>query len=188
MRAAVILMVALTAEGGATEALRSRAEEIRSALPPAGSEITGQARQRIENLVTKTIDLRGMLQAALGSRWKEMTEAQRKRLVAAFEKRFRQTSTGELDPYRSTQIEYQPEVEAGAGEVKVPTRVVVKGEPTEITYTMRREKDGWRIVDITVDGVSTVANYRSSFARVIAKDGVEGLIRRLEKSAAPAKS
>jgi phospholipid transport system substrate-binding protein len=61
--------------------------------------------------------------------------------------------------------------------------VVVKGEPTEISYTMRHQKDGWRIVDITVDGVSTVANYRSSFARVISKDGVEGLIRKLEKSA-----
>ena len=46
---------------------------------------------------------------------------------------------------------------------------------------MRQGKEGWRIVDITVDGVSTVENYRSSFNRVIAKDGVEGLIQRLEK-------
>jgi len=120
----------------------------------------------------------------MGPRWKEVTESQRKRLIAAFESRFRQTSTGELDPYRSTEITYQPEVEEPNGDVQVPTRVVVKGEPTEITYTMRRQKEGWRIVDITIDGVSTVANYRSSFARVIAKDGVEGLIRKLEKSAA----
>ncbi len=72
-------------------------------------------------------------------------------------------------------------MDAGDGVVNVPTRVVVKGEPTEITYAMRREKDGWRIVDIVIDGVSTVANYRSSFNRVIAKDGVEGLITRLER-------
>jgi phospholipid transport system substrate-binding protein len=183
MRAAVILLLALGAQGGATEALRARTEEIRAALPPPGTQMTPEVRQRIETLVTRTIDLRAMLQAALGPRWKELTEKQRKRLLSAFEARFRQTSGGELDPYRSTQIDYRPEVESANGVVHVPTRVVIKGEPTDITYAMRHEKDGWRIVDIVVDGVSTVANYRSSFARVIAKDGVEGLIRRLERAA-----
>lgn len=169
---------------GATEALRDRAEEIRQALPPPGATLTPPARQKIENLVTRIVDLRGMLQAALGARWNEMTEKQRKRLVAAFESRFKTTSGSELDPYRSTQIEYRPEIDGGQGVVKVPTRVVIKGEPTEITYAMRREKDGWRIVDIIIDDVSTVANYRSSFNRVIAKDGVDGLIRRLERGSA----
>jgi phospholipid transport system substrate-binding protein len=185
MRVAVMLLtVSLGAGGSATDALRERAEEIRAALPPAGAELTPQARQRIENIVTRTIDLRGMLQAALGPRWKQMTEKQRKRLLAAFESRFRQTSGGELDPYRSTQIEYRPEVDGGDGSTHVPTRVVIKGEPTDITYAMRQETGGWRIVDIVIDGVSTVANYRSSFARVIQKDGVEALISRLERGAA----
>jgi phospholipid transport system substrate-binding protein len=172
------------ASGGATEALRERAEEIRRSLPPAGTALTPPVRQRIENLVTRIVDLRGMLQAALGARWGELTEKQRKRLVAAFESRFKTTSGSELDPYRTTQIEYRPEVEDGQGVVKVPTRVVIKGEPTDITYAMRKEKEGWRIVDIVIDDVSTVANYRSSFNRVIAKDGVEALINRLERGAA----
>jgi phospholipid transport system substrate-binding protein len=186
MRLAVIVLAAAlgaTSGGTATEALRERAEEIRAALPPPGTELTPQARQRIQNLVTRTIDLRGMLQAALGPRWRQMTEKQRKRLLAAFEARFRQTSGGELDPYRTTQIDYRPEVKADDGTTHVPTRVAIKGEPTDITYAMRREKEGWRIVDIVIDGVSTVANYRSSFARVIKKDGVEGLIGRLERGA-----
>jgi phospholipid transport system substrate-binding protein len=186
----VILVAALAADSraaepkadeGATEALKQRTEEIRASLPPSGDEMTPDVRKRVESIVTKTIDLRGMLESALGSRWKQMTEKQRKRLLAAFESRFRQTSSGDLDPYRSTKIEYRPEVKAADGAVHVPTRVVIKGEPTDITYAMRREKEGWRIVDIIIDGVSTVANYRSSFARVIQKDGVEGLIRRLER-------
>ena len=173
--------------GEATRALQARDDEIRSALPPPGGKVTPEVRKRIEAIVTRAVDLRGMVEAALGARWKEMKEPQRKRMVAAFENRFRQLSGGELDQYRSVEVKYDPEQQAPGGAVKVPTRVVVKGEPTEIAYTLKRQKEEWRIVDITVDGVSTVENYRASFARVIGKEGVEGLITRLEKGAAGAK-
>ena len=188
MHVAVFLALALAAQGGATEALKERDAEVRAALPKGGGEPSPSARKNIEAIVTKTVDLEAMLQAALGARWKEMSEKDRKRLIAAFENRFRQLSGRELDTYRSTEIEYLPEKEGTDGVVTVPTKVVVKGEPTEIAYDMRREKGGWRIVDISVDGVSTVQNYRSSFNRVIQKDGVEGLIRRLEKGSAGGKS
>ena len=188
MQLAVFLTLALAAQGGATDALKERDAEIRAALPSGGGEPSPEARKRIEAIVTRTVDVEGMLQAALGARWKEMSEKERKRLVAAFENRFRQLSSRELDSYRSTQIEYLAEKEGEDGQVTVPTKVVIKGEPTEIHYVMRREKSGWRIVDIVVDGVSTVQNYRSSFNRVIQKEGVEGLIRRLEKGSVGGKS
>jgi len=188
MPAVLILLAALGASPGATEALRARDAEIRAALPPAGSEVTPAARKRVEGIVTRAIDVRAMVQASMGSRWSQLSESQRRRLISAFENRFRRTSSSELDAYRSTQIDYRPEVQSDAGTVQVPTSLVVKGEPTDITYTMKRERDGWRIVDITVDGVSTVANYRSSFARIITKEGVEGLIKRLERGGSPTKS
>jgi phospholipid transport system substrate-binding protein len=188
MQMAVFLALALAAQGSATEALKERDAEIRAALPKGGGEPSESARKKIETIVTKAVDIEGMLQAALGAHRNEMTEKQRKRLVAAFESRFRQLSGRELDAYRSTQIEYLPEKEREDGAVTVPTKVVVKGEPTEIAYDMRRGKGGWRIVDITIDGVSTVQNYRSSFNRIIQKEGIEGLIRRLEKGSVGTKS
>ena len=65
--------------------------------------------------------------------------------------------------------------------MKVPTEVTIKGEPTHIDYVMRRSGGDWRIVDIIVDDVSTVDNYRSSFGRIIKKEGMDGLIARLNK-------
>lgn len=186
MHAALILILGLAAGSGATEALRARDAEIRAALPPSGAEVTPAARRRIEAIVTRAVDTQAIVQAALGNRWSQISAAQRRRLVAAFENRFRRASGSELDAYRSTQIEYLPEVEADGGVLQIPTRVVVKGEPTEIAYAMKRQRSGWRIVDIVVDGVSTVANYRSSFARIISKEGVEGLIKRLERGASSA--
>jgi len=188
MQAALILVLALAAGDGATESLRTRDAEIRAALPPEGEQPTPAVKRRLEAIITRTIDLKAMVEAAMDRHWKAATEAQRKRIVAAFENRFRKASTNELDGYRSTSVEYRKEVELPGGVIQVPTRVVVKGEPTDVTYTLRRGRDGWRIIDIVIDGVSTVANYRSSFARIIAKEGVEGLIRRLEKGGTTAKN
>jgi phospholipid transport system substrate-binding protein len=189
MRAALTLSLALVllggraaaAEASATEALKARDAEIRAALPPRGGAVTPEVRRKLETIITRAVDLRSMVEAAMGKHWAQTPDKQRRRLIGAFESRFRKASGGELDTYRSTQIEYQPEVEQPNGTVQVPTKVVVKGEPTEIAYTVKKEGAGWRIVDITVDGVSTVENYRSSFARIISKEGVNGLIARLEK-------
>jgi len=179
MSLALVLLLA-AAPGSATEALQARAAEVRAELPPKGQAITPAIRARLEKLMTRTVDLRAMAKAALGQNWDKMTEGQRKRLVGAFEKRFRSATSGDVEAYRSTEITYKPEEKSG-DTVKVPTEMVIQGEPTEIGYAMRKGPDGWRIEDIVVDGVSTVANYRSSFARVINKDGVEALISKLEK-------
>lgn len=182
--AALLLVPALGAAESATEALRARDAEIRAALPPKGQDLSPDVRARLEDIVRKTVDVRGMVEAAMAESWGKATDAQRKRVEAAFEKRFSRLSGDQLERYRSSAIAYGSEVDAGGGAVRVATKVDVMGEPTEIAYAMRRQKDVWRIEDVLVDGSSTVADYRASFAKTIAKDGIDGLIRRLESAGA----
>lgn len=185
--AALLLSLALPRAAGAesaTEALQARDAEIRAALPPAGAEPTPAVRAKLEAIVTRSIDLRRMVERAMDRNWAKATPQQRKRIVGAFERRFRALSGSQLDAYRATGIDYLPEVAGADGLVSVPTKVVVKGEPTEISYALRREKDGWRIHDIVIDGASTVEGFRSSFARTVAKEGIAGLVAKLEKAAA----
>lgn len=187
MRAAVILLAALAAGETATEAIRERDAEIRAALPPEGQALSEAARKRIEGIVTRIVDTRAMMQAALGPRWPKLSQKQRKRLLEAFERRFRVTGGAQLETYRGTRIEYFPEQRSG-DLVQVPTRLEVKGERSEVTYAMRQDKGRWRIVDIAVDGVSTVENYRASFSRIISREGVDALIERLNRGAEAKKS
>jgi len=185
--AALLLSLALpqaAAAESATEALQARDAEIRAALPPPGAEPTPAVRAKLEAIVTRSIDLRRMVERAMDRNWAKATPQQRKRILGAFERRFRALSGSQLDAYRATGIDYAPEVTGADGLVSVPTKVVVKGEPTEITYALRREKDGWRIQDIVIDGASTVEGFRSSFARTVAKEGIAGLVAKLEKAAA----
>jgi phospholipid transport system substrate-binding protein len=173
------LLLAATAQAEtATEALKARDAEIRAALPPQGTEPTAASRQRLESIVTKAVDLEGMAKSALGKTWAETPPAKQKKFLDAFKGRFRKATGEQLDQYRSTSIKYFPEKKED-DDTFVPTEVLVKGEPTHVDYRMREEKGGWRIVDIVVDDVSTVENYRSSFNRIIKKEGMDGLIARL---------
>jgi len=160
---ALSLLLAATAQAEtATEALKARDAEIRAALPPEGTEPTPATRQKLENIVTKAVDLDGMAKSALGKTWTETPPAKQKKFLDAFKSRFRKATGEQLDQYRSTSIKYFPEKTEDEDTI-VPTEVLVKGEPTHID----------------LDDVSTVENYRSSFNRIIKKEGMDGLIARL---------
>ena len=88
----------------------------------------------------------------------------------------------ELSPSRRDQIESvlvrTVDLEGG-DRVIVPTVLVVKGEPTHVNYALQPTGDSWKIVDIIIDEVSTVENYRASFSKVIAQEGFDALIHKL---------
>ena len=180
MRTAVVLSLALAAGGTATQALRDRDSEIRAALPPSGQSLSDAERRRVETIVARIVDTRQILESALGKRWAALTPKERQRLLEAFERRFRTSGGARLDDMREARIEYLAERREGSL-VVVPTRVTVHDETSEVTYSMRQTGSVWRIVDIVIDDVSTVENYRASFARVIGREGIDSLIHRLER-------
>jgi phospholipid transport system substrate-binding protein len=53
------------------------------------------------------------------------------------------------------------------------------GVPVSIVYSLHHTKQGWKVYDVAVEGVSLVTNYRSSFASTIRKDGLDQLINML---------
>ncbi len=183
MRGALGLLAFLAAaEPTATDALKARDAEVRAQLPPPGTTLTPELRAKLQNTLTKAVDIEGMAKAALGKHWDEQPAVKRKKFTRAFLGRFKRVSGDQLDSYRSSKTEFQPEERLDDGTVRVPTRLVVKGEPTNVIYVMRRQRKDWKIVDIIVDDVSTVENYRSSFSKIINKEGFDGLIARLSKS------
>ena len=44
---------------------------------------------------------------------------------------------------------------------------------------MRKDQADWKVIDVSVNGVSLIVNYRTTFAREIQQSGVDGLIKSL---------
>ncbi len=182
MRSALILIAVLTAPRmSAPDVLKARDAEVRSLLPKPGEELTPALREKIENVLIRTVDLEALAKASLAKHWDEQPPAKRKKFMQAFISRFKRLTGDQIASYRESQTQFLPEQKEGGNDVIVPTVLVVKDEPTHVDYVMRPEKDGWRIVDIVIDDVSTVENYRSSFSKIIAQEGFDSLIAKLSK-------
>ena len=64
--------------------------------------------------------------------------------------------------------------------VSIKTRIV-GGEFSNavISYRLRLRKERWRIIDVVIEGVSLVSNYRSQFAEILNRGTIDDLLAKL---------
>lgn len=56
------------------------------------------------------------------------------------------------------------------------------GKPDmRINYRLKKVKGEWRIIDVDVEGIWLVDNYRGQFASVVNSSGIDGLIKSLRE-------
>jgi phospholipid transport system substrate-binding protein len=49
-----------------------------------------------------------------------------------------------------------------------------------MNYRMRGKTGEWLVIDVIIEGVSLVSNFRSQFKPIVARGGAEELLRRLK--------
>ena len=137
----------------------------------------------VEKVVLPHFDFAAMTNQALGRYKDKVSAEQRPTIEYEFRSLLVRTYGGALLEYNEQGIVYLPmEGRVADGKVKVRSEIEQAGGfPIPIDYLMRRGDDGWKVYDISVDEVSLVTNYRSSFARAIKKTGVDGLIQTLQQ-------
>lgn len=136
----------------------------------------------VDHIVLPRFDFVRMSQLALGRYWRRATKAQRHAFVEAFRQLLVRTYAMALLNYSNQEITYKrQQQDPGAKAVTVKTVVSEPGgTPVPIDYRLHRKNGEWRVFDVTVDGVSLVSNYRSSFASQIRRYKMDGLIRNLQ--------
>jgi phospholipid transport system substrate-binding protein len=135
----------------------------------------------VNNVVLPHFDFPAMTDLALGRYKDDVNEEQRPEIVNEFRLLLVRTYSSALLEYTDQVLVYLP-MEGSEAEGAVTVRTEIEqagGFPIPINYMLRKGDDGWKVIDISVDEVSLVTNYRSSFARAIKKNGVDGLIKTL---------
>ena len=135
----------------------------------------------VNTVVLPHFDFPAMTDLALGRYKDDVNEQQRPEIVNEFRMLLVRTYSSALLEYTDQVLVYLPmEGSEAEGEVTVRTEIEQAGGfPIPINYVLRNGDDGWKVLDISVDEVSLVTNYRSSFARAIKKKGIDGLIETL---------
>ena len=138
----------------------------------------------VDEIVLPHFDFYRMSRWVLGKHWRKATPAQREQFVREFRTLLVRTYAKALNDNYDKPIDLLPmRAKKGADEVTVRTEVQVdSGFPIPIDYKMyRNDKGEWLVYDVSVDGVSLVTNYRSTFSKEIRQGGLPRLIADLAK-------
>lgn len=137
----------------------------------------------IHELVAPHFDINIMSKWILGKKnWSAATKEQQDAFIGEFKTLLIRTYAKALLEYSDEQIKYYP-VQAG----KRPDLAIVKteivnsssGTTIPIDYRMHSNSGTWKVIDVSVDGVSLVGTYRGSFSAEINKNGIDALIAKL---------
>jgi phospholipid transport system substrate-binding protein len=150
----------------------------------------------IADLVAPRVDFEIMSRVVLGQHWRTASPDQRVRFVEAFRGfliRFYSSAIKEFVVAEGIPEQVDVKVvplraQPTGKSTRVKSQIIQKGRaPVEVSYGLyRRGDDDWRFVDLQVEGISLVINYRQSFAREIRTSGIESLIANLAANKEPA--
>jgi phospholipid transport system substrate-binding protein len=135
----------------------------------------------VNELVIPHFDFISMSKWVLGKNWKSASDAQRKEFIEQFKTLLVRTYARALLEYSNQQIKYFPvEMSPGSKLAVVKTEMTSDGaQPFPVAYRMHQQNEAWKVVDVSVDGVSLVSTYRGSFSTQIKKNGFDSLISEL---------
>ncbi len=146
-----------------------------------------------EQKVVAHFDFRGMTQAAAGKSWRDASPSQQQSLENGFRSLLVNTYTAALSRTtaggKTVEVKPVPAAAVAQGEALVKTLVKESGKPpVAIDYRMVKQGASWKVVDVTIENISLVTNYRSTFSSEVARSGIDGLIKSLEeKSRSPSR-
>ena len=165
--------------------VRATGEKVLAELTARKAELEANP-ERIYPLVEGTVlphfDFRQMAQSALGRFWRDASEEQKEGVTREFRELLVRTYATALLGYTGQEVEYLPvQYRPGDTQVMIPTRVSSPGAPPiPINYRVKLDdSENWLVYDVVIDGVSLITNYRSQFATLVRRDGIDGLISAL---------
>jgi len=164
----------------AEELLKGKLESVIFVLEK--KDIDQQAKKKeIVEIVTPMFNFSLMSKLTLGKKhWPGFTKEQKERFTELFTKRLKDSYLDKMMLYTDEKIEYKESVQVGK-KVQIPTILTSKNNKISMLYKLYKSKQGWRIYDIEIQGVSLISTYRSQFDEILRSKTVDDLLAKLEK-------
>lgn len=175
---------------GPSEVVKEAAEGMLKDLD-ANREMYKKDPSKVGELVDKYLlphfDVETSARAVLGLHWRTATPEQRKRFVDAFYHSLLTNYGAALVDFTSDKLKIYPtNVEAGSDRATVRTEIRRdNGDRVPVNYVMRKTPQGWKAIDVQIEGISYVKSYHDDFGAQIDQQGLDAVITRLEKGEKP---
>jgi phospholipid transport system substrate-binding protein len=144
----------------------------------------------IEKILLPHIDFITASKYVLGPTWDKASRAQKIEFIKTFRTLLLRFYSSALSEYLNTHDEkldmslmtFQDPGKIDGNQVTVRSEVRPKtGKPVPIIYQMLKTRRGWQVFDVSVEGVSVITTYKTSFASEVQTKGIDGLIASLKE-------
>ena len=131
--------------------------------------------QVVMRLIIPQFDFNTMSQLVLGNYWQELDRVQQACFSSGFTDMLTERYAYILLSYDNHEITYGPSKSIGNQGYRVVRQTISREgmDPLPVEYAMEQLGEEWKVVDLVVDGVSLVRNYRGMFQSKIHLQGVE---------------
>lgn len=180
----------VAAEEGPVAVITEAMEELAKGLDGRKEELTADREALhalIDDILLPRFDRTYAAQLVMGRHWRSASKEQRDRFIEAFyQNLLRKYADGvlefdqdriDIEPYRGDPSEKRTRVQT----------VVTLEDNTEVpvSYSLIKRESGWKLFDVTIEGISYIRNFRSELNSEIGSKGLEAVITRLESEAEP---
>lgn len=143
----------------------------------------------IEEILLPHLDFITASKYVLGTHWDSATKKQKIGFIKAFRKlllnfyssaltEYLGSREGDLDP--GIMVFFKP-TDTNAQQLLLRSEIQPKsGQPVPINYKLHKTRKGWKIIDVSVEGISVITTYKTSFASEIQQNGLDALIASLQ--------
>lgn len=180
----IFFLAIITSAGGAnpsaTEQVKGTIDKVIDLLKNKEMD-RDERRELLSSLIRKRFDFRVMSQQVLATNWKKANRKEQERFVGLFSDLLESTYMDRIEAYTDEKVEYVNE-KVRENRALVETIIVTKSVDVPISYKLIQKAGGdWFVYDVVIEEVSLIRNYRSSYREIVMRDGIGGLLQKMEE-------
>jgi phospholipid transport system substrate-binding protein len=114
--------------------------------------------------------------------WNGATAAQRAQFQKEFTRLVIRTYASALTSYKDQQVKFFPIRGSAGNNVEVKSEITSSSSPAiTVSYRLLQTSGGWKLYDMSVEGISLISSFRSQFADILSNGTMNDLLARLTK-------
>lgn len=137
------------------------------------------SRQKIADLIKVRFNFKAMSQRTLGPYWRDTPAAQQDQFKTLYAKMLIALYMDRIQAYTDQKVKYLNEF-VQDNNAMVDTEIITKKGPIPIKYRLSDKSGDWLVNDVLIEGVSLIHNYQMSYRDIIQREGMKGLLTRMQ--------
>ncbi len=141
-----------------------------------------QKKRELNEIANSVFGFPLMAKLSLGKEnWSKCNSKQKEEFTSLSIELFHDFYSEKISLFRDVKVVFDRPIIENEKKVQIPTAVLYNGKRVSILYKMLKTKNGWKIYDVAIEGVSLIKTYRSQYHHVLKNDKIEALLTKMRE-------